>query len=241
LIEKLQANLAGVRSRIDTAARRAGRRAEEVALVAVTKTVEPECAAALVRLGQVDLGESRAAELERKDRALRAAGLAPRWHFIGHLQKNKVRRVVALASSIHSIDSAGLLESVDRAAGELGARPEVWIQVKLTGEATKTGLPPAEAARVYAHAAELENVRLAGLMTLAPLSAEGAAEEEARAVFRALAKLADDLARASPMRDALRPDRARMSMGMSGDFEWAVEEGSDVVRVGSLLFEEVAP
>jgi uncharacterized pyridoxal phosphate-containing UPF0001 family protein len=98
VIEKLQANLADVRSRIDTAARRAGRRREEIALVAVTKAVEPELAAQLVRLGQLDLGENRADELERKERALRAAGLAPRWHFIGHLQKNKVRRVVALAS-----------------------------------------------------------------------------------------------------------------------------------------------
>jgi len=240
VIEKLQANLADVRSRIDTAARRAGRRGEEIALVAVTKAVEPELAAELVRLGQFDLGENRADELERKERALRAAGLAPRWHFIGHLQKNKVRRVVALASSIHSIDSSALLDAVERTAGELGRRPEVWIQVKLTDEPTKTGLAPEEAAALYARAAALEHVRVAGLMTLAPLSSEATGEAEARAVFRELAKLAVSVARAAPMGDALRPGRARMSMGMSGDFEWAVEEGSDVVRIGSRLFEEVA-
>jgi pyridoxal phosphate enzyme (YggS family) len=233
----LQANLAHVRSRIAAAARRAGRRGEDIDLVAVTKTVEPEVAADLVRLGQLDLGESRAGELERKGRVLRAAGLAPRWHFIGHLQGNKVRRVVAQSHSIHSIDSLHLLEAVDRAAAEIGARPEVWIQVKLTHEPTKTGLDRRDLAALFDRAAVLPNVRLAGLMTLAPLVPEAEVEASARRTFRDLADLARQLARPDRMGDALRPQRVRTSMGMSSDFEWAVEEGSDLLRIGSLLFE----
>src|SRR5258706_283642 len=190
----------------------------------------------LVRLGQLDLGESRASELERKHRALREAGLAPRWHFLGHLQGNKVRRVVAIATSIHSIDSLRLLDAVDRAAGELGARPEVWIQVKLSSEPTKTGLDRRELDQAFERAAGSAHLRLAGLMTLAPLATDaGPAETEAsaRRVFREL----HGLARQVGMRDALAPRRVRTSMGMSSDFEWAVEEGSDLVRVGSRLFE----
>jgi pyridoxal phosphate enzyme (YggS family) len=241
VIPTLQTNLADVRSRIDRAALRSGRRGAEIDLVAITKTVEPEVAAELVKLGQEDLGENRAAELERKEKALRAAGLAPRWHFVGHLQGNKVRRVVAIAASIHSIDSLRLLEAVDRAAGELGKRPEVWVQVKLSPEPTKTGLERRDVKAVFARAAACENVRLAGVMALAPVRAPVGApagtEASARAVFRELSSLARDLARASGMRDAHRPGRVRTSMGMSGDFEWAIEEGSDLVRIGSLLFE----
>lgn len=233
MIPTLQTNLAAVRSRIDRAAARSGRRGAEIDLVAVTKTVEPEVAAELVKLGQLDLGENRCAELERKAEALRAAGLAPRWHFVGHLQGNKVRRVVAIAASIHSIDSLRLLDAVDRAAGELGRRPEIWIQVKLSPEATKTGLDRTELEAVFARAGACENVHLAGLMALAPAGAEA----PARAVFRELSSLARDLARAGGMRDAHRPGLVRTSMGMSDDFEAAIEEGSDLVRIGSLLFE----
>ncbi len=236
VIPTLQTNLADVRTAIDRAALRSGRRGAEVDLVAVTKSVEPDVAAELVRLGQLDLGESRASELERKHRALREAGLAPRWHFLGHLQGNKVRRVVAIATSIHSIDSLRLLDAVDRAAGELGARPEVWIQVKLSSEPTKTGLDRRELDQAFERAAGSAHLRLAGLMTLAPLATDaGPAETEAsaRRVFREL----HGLARQVGMRDALAPRRVRTSMGMSSDFEWAVEEGSDLVRVGSRLFE----
>jgi pyridoxal phosphate enzyme (YggS family) len=237
----LQSNLAEVRARIAASAERAGRRPEEIALVAVTKTVAPEVAADLVRLGQLDLGESRASEMERKDDLLRTAGLAPRWHFVGHLQGNKVRRVVARAASIHSIDSLRLLEAVDRASGEIGVRPEIWIQVKLSDEPTKSGLPVRDLRAVWERAVALGNVAPAGLMALAPFEAGGVAtpsrQSSARAVFRELSALARDLARESRMRDAVPPGRTRTSMGMSGDFEAAIEEGSDLVRIGSLLFE----
>lgn len=229
----LRANLARVRARIDAAAGRSGRRGDPVTLVAVTKSVEPELAAELVRIGQEDLGESRADELERKASALAEAGLRPRWHFLGHLQRNKVRRVVAVAGAIHSIDSLRLLEAVDAAAGELARRPDVFVQVKLSSEPTKTGADPEAAIPLLERAAALSNVRLAGLMTIAPLAPEPERDASARAAFRALA----DLARRAGMRDALRSVPLRTSMGMSEDFETAIEEGSDLVRIGTLLFE----
>ena len=236
----LEANLARVRTRIDAAARRSGRSGDSVALVAVTKSVDPAVAADLARLGQLDLGESRADELERKHRRLAAEGLRPRWHFVGHLQGNKVRRVIAIASSIHSIDSPALLEAVDRAAALAGARPEIWIQAKLSDEPAKTGAARGEVARLFARALSLANVRVQGLMAIAPLVAGPDGEAAARRTFRELAALARELARSEGMGDALRSGSVRTSMGMSGDFEWAIEEGSDLVRVGSLLFEHEA-
>jgi pyridoxal phosphate enzyme (YggS family) len=232
----LGANLARLRSRIAAAASRSGRDGRAVTLVAVTKSVPSEIAAALVRLGQEDLGESRADELERKTEHLVAAGLRPRWHFVGHLQRNKVRRVVALASSIHSVDSERLLLSIEDAAAAGGVRPEIWIQVKLADEPTKSGADPREAIPLLERAARLSHVRLAGLMTIAPLVEGPGREAAARSAFRALA----DLARAARMRDALGSVPLRTSMGMSDDFELAIEEGSDLVRVGSLLFEGAA-
>ena len=233
----LKSSLDRVRARMAGAARAAGRSPEDVALVAVTKSVEPEVAADLVRLGQLDLGENRASELERKDDHLRGLDLRPRWHFVGHLQGNKVRRVVARAASIQSVDSLRLLEAIDRAAGDLGSRPEVWIQVKLAEEPTKSGLAPREVPAVVERALELPNVSLAGLMALGPLTPEGERDASTRAVFRDLARLARELAPKAPMGDARGLGRMRTSMGMSGDFEAAIEAGSDLVRIGSLLFE----
>jgi pyridoxal phosphate enzyme (YggS family) len=210
-----------------------------VALVAVTKTVDAETAAELVRLGQRDLGESRADVLVEKAERLRELALEPRWHFVGHLQRNKVRRVAAIASAIHSVDSLRLLEAIDAAAQEHARQPEVFVQVKLSTEATKTGAEPGEAIALLERAAELPHVRLAGLMTIAPLAPEPERGAASRAAFRALA----DLARRARMRDALgsaalrTPMGLRMSMGMSDDFETAIEEGSDLVRIGTLLFE----
>jgi pyridoxal phosphate enzyme (YggS family) len=230
-----------VRARAADAARRSGRSPDAVLLVAVTKSVAPETAAALARLGQLDLGESRAAELERKAEHLRALDLRPRWHFVGHLQGNKVRRVVAVADAIHSIDSLRVLEAVDRAAAELGRQPEIWIQVKLADEPAKDGLDPRELPAVVERAAELAHVRLAGLMAIGPLLPDATARGgAARVVFRELALLARDLASGAGMREALSFEKMRTSMGMSEDFEAAIEEGSDLVRVGSALFEDLS-
>ena len=235
----LESNLADVRSRIAEAAARGGRDPADVALVAVTKSVGPSAAEALVRLGQADLGESRAGELVRKAAWLERRGLRPRWHFVGHLQRNKARRVVELADAIHSVDSPRLLETLDRLAGEVGRSPELYLQVKLAPEPGKSGLDPAALASVVEVALDLRHARLAGLMTMAPLDGGSGGLAGARSVFQELASLARGLAREPRLREAFRFGRVRTSMGMSEDFEAAIEEGSDVVRVGARLFEGV--
>jgi pyridoxal phosphate enzyme (YggS family) len=225
----LETNLARLRGRIEAAARAAGR--GPVELVAVTKSVDPGLAADLVRAGQADLGESRAAELEAKARELARQGLEARWHFVGHLQRNKARSVVERCDVIHSIDSLRLLETVARIADDVGRFPQVFLQVKLHPEETKSGMQPEEAAEALAAARELSAVHLAGLMTIAPLVEHDEPRRLAlaRAVFAGLARLARELAVAG--------ETLRLSMGMSDDFELAIAEGSDCVRVGSALFQ----
>jgi pyridoxal phosphate enzyme (YggS family) len=226
----LESNLAAVRARIGKAARAAGRSESEIELVAVTKSVDVSLAAALVRAGQADLGESRADDLAAKAAGLRREGLAARWHFVGHLQRNKAARVVPLCDVLHSIDSLRLLETVARIADDVGRFPKVFLQVKLHPEETKSGLDPTALPEVLAAARATPAVRLAGLMTLAPLAREDAvrAAALARTVFADLARLAREL--------ALPGERLRLSMGMSDDFELAIAAGSDCVRVGSALF-----
>lgn len=227
----LAANLRAVRDRIAAAARRAGRDPAGVTLVAVTKSVPAAVAAELVRAGVGDLGENRADRLERKVADLAALGLAPRWHFVGHLQRNKAREVVRHADLVHSVDSERLLETLDRLAGETGRELEVLAQVKLADEATKSGLDPRELGGFLARARAARNVRVVGLMAMGPLAEDSHAQREsARAVFRRAAELAREH-RAEFARDP------ELSIGMSGDFEIAVEEGATLVRVGSRLFE----
>lgn len=236
--KQLTTNLESVRARIASAAQSAGRSADEIELVAVTKAVSPAIAGALVEAGQLVLAENRVDELERKtawfaEHSPHAAS-ALRWHLIGHLQSNKARRAVRLADVIHSIDSAKLLTAVDRIAGEEGRAPELYLQVKLVDEPAKSGLAPDEL-RSLVERVELEHARLVGLMAIAPLPAEDAGDEEiqrtAATVFDALAALASEL----PV-EAFGGAAPRLSMGMSGDFETAVRSGSHAVRVGSALF-----
>lgn len=226
----LAANRRAVRARVEAACRAAGRPPAAVRVVAVTKSVGPEVAAALVRAGEGELGESRVDELERKAARLAALGLAPRWHLVGHLQRNKARRAVRVADEIHSVDSLELLESLRRLGAEEGRLPGLWLQVKLADEPTKGGLDPGELPAALAAAAGMP---LQGLMTLGELLADEAARTaRARELFERLARLARELPG-----DAFEGGRARLSMGMSGDLEQAVAAGADVVRVGSAFFE----
>jgi len=221
----LESNLAGVRARIrNAAARRDGN--APVALVAVTKSVPPERAAELAALGLVDLGENRADELERKAAWFAERGLQARWHFLGHLQRNKVRRVARVADVLHSLDSLELARLVEQAAGESGRTLEVYVQLKLWPEESKSGLDPAALPGLIEALAGMPHLRFLGLMAMAPLVPD---PEAARTVFRELARHAR----------ALGPN-CRTSMGMSADFELAIAEGADVVRVGSALFEELS-
>jgi len=219
--------LTSVRSRIAAACGRAGRDPGSVRLVAVTKYASIEAVRELLALGHRDLGENRPQQL--LERASLLDGFAPTWHLIGPLQRNKARKVLPVAALTHSVDGPRLLEAVDRLAGELSLRPRVLLEVNVSGEETKHGLSPEELREAWLRVASCRHVEVTGLMTMAPYAED---PELARPVFRALRHLRDELAAEGPL--AL----PELSMGMSGDFEVAIEEGATIVRVGSSLFGE---
>lgn len=234
LNERLNENRARVLDRIARAARAAGRDPAEIELLPITKSVPVRLAMALFDLGCLDLGENRADELAARQAAFLASGRVARWHFVGHLQRNKARRVLRVAHAIHSVDSAELLATLTRLAQEEGRRPGIFLQVKLAEEATKGGLAP-EALPELVERARQGPLPLLGLMTMAPLLDEPlAAQRAARTVFERLGALARGLPAA-----AFAGGRVRLSMGMSADLEEAVRAGAHVVRVGSALFEGV--
>lgn len=199
--------------------------------MAVTKSVSNEVALELAALGQVDLAENRAPAFEEKAEAFRAAGVEVRWHFIGHIQRNKARRVARLADVIHSVDSLALLETLDRVCGEEDLRREVFLQVKVADESAKGGLAPAEVAAAVERAAASESLILRGLMAMAPLEAESDREAAAAEAFAALRTLSLEL---PP--EPFGGRAPELSMGMSGDYEIAVREGAHLVRVGTALY-----
>lgn len=220
----LQARFEAIRERIARAAARADRDPGEITLVAVTKTLPEEAVRAAHRLGIRDFGENRVQELIAKKGAL--SDIEIRWHLIGHLQSNKVRQVYREVVLIHSVDSLHLAERIDEIASAEGPPVEALLQVNTSGEATKFGVRPEEARAIAEGIHRLSSVRLRGLMTLGPLTEDEAAIRES---FRILRRSRDE------MRDLLTPDTI-LSMGMSGDFEIAIEEGATHVRVGTALF-----
>jgi pyridoxal phosphate enzyme (YggS family) len=224
--EIIAENLARVRQRIDDAARRAGRSGRDVTLVAVTKNRPVDLIEALLDAGQSVLGENRVQEALGK---IERIGDRPEWHLIGHLQRNKAKPAVRHFSLIHSVDSARLLEALDQRARDEEKTVRALLQINVAGESRKSGCAPDEALKLFELAEGLEHVRLEGLMAMAPFFDD---PERARPSFRALRQLRDNLAASG-----LPPERLRhLSMGMSGDFEAAIEEGATMVRVGSALF-----
>lgn len=223
----LQRNLDAVRGRIAAAARTSGRPADAVRLVAVTKSVGPEIVRELLPLmGAADFGENRIADAEERAAAVPKG---PTWHLIGHLQANKVRRALNLFPWIHSVDDIDLLTRIDRIAHEEGVRPRILLQVNVSGEASKSGCSP-EAVRPLARAAAAaRHLDVVGLMTMAPLDRE---PEASRPWFRGLRALRDELIATGDMPSGF----VELSMGMTNDFEIAVEEGATLVRVGRALF-----
>ena len=219
--------LAGIRERIAAAARSAGRDPSSVRLVAVSKTFPIESIREAYAAGQRDFGENRVQEALEKIAAAR--DLEIRWHLLGHLQTNKARKAAPAFSTIHSVDSVELLQKIDAAAMDAGRTPELLIQVDLAGEATKFGLPPADVPQLFDAAARCRAARVVGLMTLPPIPES---PEDARPWFRRLREWRDErLAAGVPA-----PMLAELSMGMSGDFEVAIEEGSTMVRIGTAIF-----
>lgn len=223
----LAGNYEDVRRRIAAACGRAGRDPETVRLVAVTKYATVDAIRELVDLGHRDLGENRPQQL--LERAALLGGRDVRWHLIGTLQRNKARKVLPVASLVHSADSARLLDALDRLAGELSLRPRVLLEVNVSGEESKHGFSPEDLRAGRPQVASFSHLDVAGLMTMAPYSDD---PEAARPVFRGLRRLRDDLASVGPL------PLPELSMGMSGDFEVAVEEGATIVRVGAALFGE---
>jgi PLP dependent protein len=227
LEDDLPARLTEVRGRIARAAARCGRRADEVRLVAVSKTYPLERVRAAAAAGQQDFGENRIQEALQKIGA--AGDLTIRWHLVGHLQSNKARKAAGPFAFIHSIDRVDLLEAVDRAAAAAGAAPTLLVQVDLAGEATKHGSPPDRLRELFAAGARCTAARVGGLMLLPPFLDD---PQQVRPYFRRLRELRDALAA-----DGVDPGMLReLSMGMSHDFEVAVEEGATMVRIGTALF-----
>lgn len=225
--ELLRARVAEVRERIDAARARAGR-GDQVTLVAVTKTHPPELVRTAIEAGIGDVGENRVQELEEK--VAEVGREAVRWHLIGHLQRNKAGKAVALADMVHSLDSVRLAEALSKEAEKAGATVRALVQVNTSGEESKYGLSPEEAPEAVSRMAALPGLRLEGMMTMAPFTDD---DGVVRRTFAAARRLCDDVARQVPGFTG-----RHLSMGMSNDYEIAVEEGSTLVRVGSTLFGE---
>jgi hypothetical protein len=219
--------LSGIRERIAAAARSAGRDPSSIRLVAVSKTFTIDAVREAYTAGHRDFGENRVQEALQKIAA--ATDLEIRWHLLGHLQLNKARKAGPVFTAIHSVDSIELLMKVDAAAADAGRTPELLIQVDLAGEATKFGASPDEVPRLLDAATACRAARVTGLMTLPPLPDS---PEDARPWFRQLRDLRDGWL-ASGVPPAML---AELSMGMSGDFEVAIQEGSTMVRVGTAIF-----
>ncbi len=227
----LAQRLKGVRDRIADAAHRSGRLPSSVTLVAISKTFPFDAVRAAAACGQIDFGENKVQEGQAK---ILAGGALPlRWHLIGHLQSNKAKKAAALFDVIHSIDSADLLRTVDEAATERGRQIDVLIQVDLTQEPTKHGAPEAAMPAIIEAAMACRSARLTGLMLLPPAVAE---PDAVRPYFAAARALRDRYIADGVPADLLRD----LSMGMSHDYEVAIEEGATLVRVGSAIFGERA-
>ena len=219
-------NLEQVREQIARAAEKSGRSPDDVELVAITKTHPAEKVRKAIEAGQHLFGESRVQEARAKIPEL-ASNI--RWHFVGHLQKNKIRHALPLFELIHSIDSLALARDIDRIAQEEGLHPRVLLEINVAGEGSKFGFPPDKLREQIEALLALPRLSILGLMTIPPLAEEA---EASRKYFVQLRELRDHL------QTEFRVDLAQLSMGMTQDFAIAVEEGATLVRVGTAIFGE---
>lgn len=229
-----------MREQIAVACDRAGRSAESVQLLAVTKYAPVEAIRTLVELGLTQFGENRVQHLMQRATEFGAAACrlheparnaaTPNWHMIGHLQRNKVRALLDHSRIVHSLDSIRLADALEAAGEDAGVRVDVLVEVNLSGEAAKTGIAAEDVDALIEHVRELDHLRVAGLMTMAALTPNAA---DSRPTFAALREMLE-LLRARRM---VGPTCDELSMGMSHDMEFAIREGATIVRVGSALFE----
>lgn len=221
-------NLKKVNDRIVSAAKRAGRDPSAVTLVAVTKTVDVQRVREAVAAGALILGENRVQEAREK---IEAIGHVAYWHLIGHLQTNKAKYAVRLFQLIHSVDTIELAREIDKQAAKFGKVQNILIEVNIAGEASKAGMAVKEAPALVREAAKLKNIFIQGLMTMPPDSED---PEESRPYFSVLRELSQSIAKEGVPNVSMK----ELSMGMSGDFEVAIEEGATMVRVGTAIFGE---
>ena len=223
-MSQISDNLINIHSRMQDAAHRVGRQVLDVRLVAVSKTYPPAVIQEAWNSGQHVFGENRVQDALPKIAELPAEA---EWHFIGHLQSNKIRKALPAFTLIHGVDNLELAQQINRIAGEMGLTANILLEINVSGEATKFGFSPADLRENLEGLLCLPNIRINGLMTMAPYSED---PETARPVFSKLRILRDELA--AKTGQALR----ELSMGMSGDFEVGIEEGATIVRIGSSIF-----
>ncbi len=240
---KLTDNLKRVRERMAAACARRGRRPESVRLVAVTKTVEVDVIRSAVDAGLLDLGESRVQELIRRAGMIkeqlsrhrvmdREAPPTPRWHMIGHLQRNKVRGLLPWVDTVHSLDSLRLAEEISAEAARSGRTLPVLVEVNVSGEKSKYGIAVGAVPHLVENIRTLPGLSIVGLMTMAPQVGD---PEAVRQDFARLFEVFEDM----QSERIVGPEFRELSMGMSNDFEVAIEEGATLVRIGSALFDGV--
>jgi pyridoxal phosphate enzyme (YggS family) len=236
---QLGQRIAAIRARVAAAARRVGRSPEDVHIVAVSKTMPPEAVMAAARYGLRLFGENRVQEAREKIATVSAAGLTDlRWELIGHLQTNKAARAVELIARVQSVDSLRLAEALEARAAQLGRVLPVLLEVNVAGEASKAGVAPDEVVALARTIATLPHLRPEGLMTVAPLVDDA---EAVRPFFRKMCALRDTLRVEVPQANERDGGWNELSMGMTDDFEVAIEEGATLVRIGRAIFGERPP
>jgi len=224
----LEKNIEDVLARVKNAAINSNRDPEEVQLIAVTKTVDIDIVKRAIDYGIVHVGENKVQELTRKHEEI---GPVTKWHLIGHLQRNKVKYIIDKVDLIHSLDSYKLAEEIDKRAKEIDRVIECLLQVNVSGEETKYGVSTNSVKKLIKEVATLSNVKIVGLMTMAPHVED---REETRQYFKGLKTLSKEISELG----LVNVDMKYLSMGMSNDFEIAVEEGANLIRVGSSIFGE---
>ncbi len=225
-MEYIRENIEAVRGRIAEAANKSGRSAEDITLIAVTKNFDVSYVDAAIDCGVRDMGENRVQEMLGK---IETAKMPVNWHMIGHLQTNKVKYIIDKVKMIHSVESVKLLQEIDSQAKKHGVVSDILLEVNISGEESKFGIDPSIAYEMVDQAQKLANVRVKGLMTVAPYTDH---PEENRIYFAGIRKLFEEIRAQQSGNIAMQ----YLSMGMSGDFEEAILEGSNMVRVGSAIF-----
>lgn len=220
----LETRLCKVRKDIDEAAKRCGRNPEEITLIAVTKTYPVDAMNEAIRLGVTDIGENKPQEVRDKFEHV----LPVKWHLIGHLQSNKIKYVIDRCKMIHSVDSIKLMQEIEKSALSHDCHMDILIQVNISGEETKSGISPDELPQLLEYAGNLTRVHIKGLMTIAPKAEYG----DVSVHFKNMKALFDETAKKSYKNVEMQ----ELSMGMSNDFELAIENGATMVRVGSSIF-----